>query len=262
MVLWALASPCCALPPTGRINADFSYRQMSFSSNANGAFVSGMIQNRTGRVLENIVIWFIHGDCVTGRQLERQPWYIQRINAQEEIAFSLPVNVTPQPLCRLQFRTGYGVDVARISARVARPENPVSPTVDKPIYAWRDTDGSMYYSDTDPRRVPTIRARAQHIQRLVYTNIDEYRSAVINLIGTNWRKPVKGPSEFEVVVRFDAMRDGRIRNIAVEQATGARVLDESCYNAVAKSDPLPPPPPQAEGQDIALRIIFSPTGLE
>ena len=352
--LLVLASACMATPPTGVINADFSYRQLSVSSDTPERSISGLIQNRAGRSLTRIVIWFIGHDCVTGRQSWRESFYIKEIDAQEEVLFKLPAEDASQPICRLQFRTGYDVDrapgdavmpppaktvprTAALQQNVAvnpdpveekppqtivapqatsenKPQPETAPALppedqlyvwidssgtthysnrkplgdptqspvraipfderlgirlssDQPIYAWRDMDGSMYYSNTDPSRIPAVKARAQNVQRLVYTTLDEYHDAVKTLIAANWRRPATEagePLEYEAIVRFDTMRDGRIRNIAIEKSAGTRELDESCYNAVAKSDPLPPPPPpiQGEGRAVALRIIFNPNGLK
>ena len=71
--------------------------------------------------------------------------------------------------------------------------------------------------------------------------------------------PVQGKA-FQALVRFFVLPDGRIRKIRIADSSGSDAMDESFYNAVAKSDPLPRLPAQFAGSGYDARIGFAVKG--
>jgi len=130
-----------------------------------------------------------------------------------------------------------------------------------PIYTWIDRNGVTRYSDTPPEPQVLIE-RYQYTMQTADT-IDTYAKAMRQRIWANWSHPLKTPAQgtaFKAVVRFFVLPDGRIRKIRIESSSGIDALDESFYNAVAKSDPLPRLPAQFAGNGFDARIGFAVKG--
>ena len=132
----------------------------------------------------------------------------------------------------------------------------------EPIYSWIDRNGITRYSDTPPD--PHVLLEKYYYAMRSAPNIETYLTAMRRWIWGHWLHPAEAPTkelDFKARVGFNILSDGRIRDIRIEKSSGVDLLDESFYNAVAKSDPLPPLPKsvhvpawEAEIQFIAAKV--------
>jgi len=60
----------------------------------------------------------------------------------------------------------------------------------------------------------------------------------------------------EVIVTFDILRDGSIRNVQIAQRSGNSNLDYSAQRAVLDAAPFPPLPPGYEGNAANVELHF------
>ena len=126
-----------------------------------------------------------------------------------------------------------------------------------PIYSWVDRNGITRYSDTAPEPAMLLE-RHRHAMQTA-KNMDTYLSAMRQWIWGHWLHPKDlstAQMAFRAVVQFNILPDGRIRNIEIETSSGVDTLDESFYNAVAKSDPLVPLPTRLERETHVTAIEF------
>jgi protein TonB len=72
-----------------------------------------------------------------------------------------------------------------------------------------------------------------------------YRDLLEQIVGRHWHTDDVNPrlqTAPPVVVTFDLMRDGSIRDVRIEQSSGDYTLDNSAKRAIYDSAPLPPLP--------------------
>jgi len=132
-----------------------------------------------------------------------------------------------------------------------------------PIYSWIDRQGVTRYSDTPPEPRALLEQHQYAMQSA--DSIEAYTTAMRKLVWANWVHPPKAPQEgkaFKAIVRFYILPDGRIRKIRIENSSGMDALDESFYNAVAKSDPLPPLPARFKSAFYDAQVAFTSKGVE
>jgi len=128
----------------------------------------------------------------------------------------------------------------------------------EPIYSWVDRQGVTRYSDTLPE--PSVLLERHLFAMQTADNIAAYLTAMRKWIWAHWLHPLEAPNEgaaFKASVRFYILPDGRIRKIRIENSSGVNALDESFYNAVAKSDPLPPLPARFEDSFYDAEVVFT-----
>jgi len=85
----------------------------------------------------------------------------------------------------------------------------------------------------------------------------KYRNTVLEILRNNWIWQDK-QSNLQAVISFRVAPDGKISQVVLETSSGNSAFDSSCLNAVAKSNPLPPPPQQYYKDFEFLRITFAP----
>ena len=128
----------------------------------------------------------------------------------------------------------------------------------EPIYTWVDRQGVTRYSDTLPE-ASVLRER-HHFAMQSADNIAAYLTAMHQWVWAHWLHPLDAPNHgvaFKASVRFHVLPDGRIRKIRIEKSSGVDALDESFYNAVAKSDPLPPLPARFKDSFYDAMVVFT-----
>ena len=82
-----------------------------------------------------------------------------------------------------------------------------------------------------------------------------YLEIIKNKITKNWY-PQKGIGEAEIVVFFKILKDGKIRDMSIEDSSDISFLDRSALRAIANSEPFPPLPP-AFGKDyLGVHLTF------
>ena len=86
-----------------------------------------------------------------------------------------------------------------------------------------------------------------------------YVEIVKTKIELAWRKPYLGqstPQEYLTTVYFVIQRNGTVRGIKAEEASGILSLDRSCESAILGAAPFPPLPSQWTEPDLAFRLTF------
>lgn len=95
--------------------------------------------------------------------------------------------------------------------------------------------------------------------------IDIYRQTVPFHIQKNWafvHQLAGAQKNLETVVVIKILASGEIADIWFEKKSGNRVLDDSAYRAVQKSNPLPPLPTGYSRSFYNVGIIFTPEGIQ
>lgn len=82
-----------------------------------------------------------------------------------------------------------------------------------------------------------------------------YSDAIQNRIESNWQAPA-GPERLAAVVFFRIARNGEIRDIKLEQASGSFDFDRAAISAVTYANPLPPLPVDYREQTLVIRYEF------
>jgi len=86
-----------------------------------------------------------------------------------------------------------------------------------------------------------------------------YLALIENRVGGNWAPPkglvAKGKPP-TATVRFEVLRDGRIRNPHVTVPSGLSFFDLSALRAVLDSEPLPPLPDAFAGERLGVNFVF------
>lgn len=84
-----------------------------------------------------------------------------------------------------------------------------------------------------------------------------YNSRVGAAIKGQWARPVlEGVGALQATVTFEILRDGKVRNLRVEESSGAPSLDRSALRAVSDAQPLPPFPGKWREPFRPARITF------
>ena len=86
---------------------------------------------------------------------------------------------------------------------------------------------------------------AMERERLESSNSREnatFRLAVKQKIERNWRKPLHTAKRLKCTVTVRLLASGGVISARITRSSGNSAYDNSVYNAVLKSDPLPRPP--------------------
>lgn len=86
---------------------------------------------------------------------------------------------------------------------------------------------------------------------------DYYGSVLRAAIESRWRKPVlEQPDPYEVIIGFEVLRDGTVRDVAIVTSSGIPALDRSGMRAVMEASPLPPFPVGWRQPSIPVNMKF------
>ncbi|MGB9698326.1 MAG: TonB family protein [Thermodesulfobacteriota bacterium] len=91
-----------------------------------------------------------------------------------------------------------------------------------------------------------------------------YYNLIWQRIRSVWVLPeeaLRGKKNLETIIAIRIAKDGQIEEIYFEKRSGNPHLDESCWRAIKKANPLPPLPPGMEGDKLDLGVRFSPAEL-
>jgi len=83
-----------------------------------------------------------------------------------------------------------------------------------------------------------------------------YSEAIQNRIESNWQAP-EGPERLIAVVYFKIARNGEIKDIKLEQASGSFEFDRAAISAVTYASPLPPLPVDYREPTLVIRYEFA-----
>jgi len=85
-----------------------------------------------------------------------------------------------------------------------------------------------------------------------------YADRVIQMVSEKWQTNGLGGLRTApvVIVTFDILRDGSVRNVKVAQASGNPTLDFSAQRAVLDAAPFPPLPPGYERSEANVELRF------
>ncbi len=82
-----------------------------------------------------------------------------------------------------------------------------------------------------------------------------YVDQMLTLIGGNWLKP-EGSESLAAVVGFQIQRDGRITDVKLLTPSGVGLYDRAAVRAVYAANPLPPLPPEFQGDRLGVHLRF------
>lgn len=90
------------------------------------------------------------------------------------------------------------------------------------------------------------------------TRFGAYADRVVQLVSEKWRtNGLAGMhSAPTVIVTFDIMRDGSVRNVQIAQRSGNGTLDVSAQRAVMDAAPFPPLPPGYDRNEANVELRF------
>jgi len=78
------------------------------------------------------------------------------------------------------------------------------------------------------------------------TMFDDYYSKIIREIWQQWVFPDTGQKDLEAIISIRIKRDGAITAHRIEKSSGNTLFDRSAIKAIAKANPLSPPPYEME----------------
>jgi protein TonB len=88
---------------------------------------------------------------------------------------------------------------------------------------------------------------------------DYYRSSLVAIIQSNWRRPVTPEGLREPVscrVQFTILKSGIVQDARVSAPSGNGALDQSALRALYDSNPLPPLPFQYGQASVSAEVVF------
>ncbi len=91
-----------------------------------------------------------------------------------------------------------------------------------------------------------------------------YYNLIWQRIRSVWVLPeeaLRGKKNLETIIAIRLAKDGQIEEMYFEKKSGNPYLDESCWRAIKKANPLPPLPPGMEGDKLELGVRFTPAEL-
>lgn len=86
-----------------------------------------------------------------------------------------------------------------------------------------------------------------------------YLQIIQDRVSVNWFTSLIDPGvvgQFQCVVFFRILRDGRIVDLQIEASSGLKSLDLSALRAVQNATPFPPLPREFEGDSLGVHLIF------
>jgi colicin import membrane protein len=78
------------------------------------------------------------------------------------------------------------------------------------------------------------------------TTYDDYYSKITREIWQQWVFPDTGQKDLETIVSIRILKDGTTIVQKIEKSSGNTLFDRSAIKALAKANPLPPPPSEME----------------
>ena len=82
-----------------------------------------------------------------------------------------------------------------------------------------------------------------------------YAELIRQRLTQNWHAAGLGAGA-PVIVNFNILRDGSVRDVRVFQSSGNPTIDNTALRAVYDSNPLPPLPPQVSGSSLPAQYTF------
>lgn len=83
-----------------------------------------------------------------------------------------------------------------------------------------------------------------------------YVQQMLGRIQQRWQRTAVS-SEAVVIVQFTILRDGSVRDVNVEQSSGAGILDRAAMRAVMLADPMPPLPNSFPRDQVGVHLRFT-----
>jgi protein TonB len=137
---------------------------------------------------------------------------------------------------RQKFRPFKELDQNQVYAKQA-------PQVSNPLYSAKPGSGRI----------------GMGVNTTLGTRFGGYMQQIQELLGQKWRTgdvDANLQSAPTVIVTFDLMRDGSVKNFRILQRSGNSALDYSAQRAVLEASPFPPIPPGYDKDSANLEITF------
>lgn len=84
---------------------------------------------------------------------------------------------------------------------------------------------------------------------------DAYIDRMISLVGRNWFRP-QTSGEPLATVYFIVERNGTVRDVKIEKASGNAAYDRAAFRAIREASPLPPLPFAYSGTHLGVHLTF------
>lgn len=130
------------------------------------------------------------------------------------------------------------------------PEEPESPAETSDPAGGGDS-GGVTFGGGAAGGVPSIGSSA--------FPYDYYRSSLVGILRSNWRRPIAADSLNESLtcsVQFTILKSGIIQAPTIARRSGNEALDQSALRAVYDSNPLPPLPFQYGHASVSAEVVF------
>jgi protein TonB len=108
-----------------------------------------------------------------------------------------------------------------------------------------------------PADTPSERAAAPAFGRSSGNAVPNWKSMLVAQLERNKRYPSDAQSRGEQGVAqlaFSVDRSGRVHNARISRSSGSSTLDAATLAMVERAQPLPPPPPEMSGAQIAIVV--------
>ena len=142
------------------------------------------------------------------------------------------------------------MEPAAVSPKVRRkiaPNNPAEPTI----------------TDSQPKKNGPMKAETQSSNSsFTAAAVSSWQGTLLAHLERYKRYPRAarmGRKEGISMVRFVMDRDGNVLNVQLETSTGSTILDKESLDLIHRSQPLPPPPHEVNGEnlDLVIPVRFS-----
>jgi colicin import membrane protein len=97
------------------------------------------------------------------------------------------------------------------------------------------------------------------------TLLDIYKVEIAFQVQRNWafsESMAGGAKQLQTLIVFKVMPDGEIKDIRFTRKSGNRLLDESAYKAIVKSNPVDPHPAGLRRAYVEVPLRFTPEGIQ
>lgn len=144
----------------------------------------------------------------------------------------------------------------------APPKKTAPQQTSKYVYKPQELRPNQVYSDVAPAlKSPNIGMQgAGGVSLGQNTTLGNRFGAYVNLmrqrISEKWNTSGMSNDGKRVLITFTILRDGRVQDVRVAQASGNYTLDSSSQRAILEASPLPPLPPTFEKDSAQVEIWF------
>lgn len=136
----------------------------------------------------------------------------------------------------------------------SKSDRPKAPTASKTAPTQSTTPAGKGSSKTPGAASASGGGNSMRIDAAAFP-YEYYSDAIQNRIESNWQAP-QGSERLVAVVHFKIARNGEIKDLKLEQASGSFDFDRAAISAVTYANPLPPLPVDYREPTLVIRYEF------